>query len=433
MKFPNVLDDLAVRDPAPCDSGDEASADDRALLSSILATPRRNGVAVWRPRRSRKRRRIATGTLLAAAAAAALIVVIDLPQSPSPRQAVPTGHGATPSHASVVAFLTDAARVATKTTNVPTLASGQYFYEKNIITSRAMCRLTTDAAGHASVDDGPGTSTVPSTIAPSDSSTATSPSQPVTTTPFSYTESLFREEWQNDDFAGGLQEALDGTGAFGTTSEQQAWQAAGSPSLQLCAYPVLSQLNTFDESAKNGEVIVSLPTDPAKLGALIAAGRVNDIGQLLPASGQCPSKAGDAKEVYPPGAVCPVSAQFDIAENLLVAPQGPALLGPALYQLLAQLPGVENVGTLTDALGRSGTAIEDPSTGKVFVIDPSTGQLLEQEDVSTSNEAASNPPGTVDYSTTFGPLSVVNGVGARPPSGTSGTSGTDAGSSGGGA
>ncbi|HVB06749.1 MAG TPA: hypothetical protein VNF07_10950 [Acidimicrobiales bacterium] len=421
MKSPNVLDDLAVRNPARSDSGDEASADDHALLSSILATSRHEARVAWHPRRSRQRRRMAAGALLAACAAAALIIAIDVPQPSSPRQAASTGHSQSPSHASVVVFLTDAAKVAAQTTSVPTLAPGQYFYEKNIVTSRTTCQLTTVASGQASVSAGSaGSSTPASTIAPSDSATTTSPSQPTTSTAFAYTQPLFREEWQNDDFAGGLQESVDGTGTFGSPSEEQAWQAAGSPSLQLCAYPVLSQLNTFDESAKSGEVIVSLPTDPEKLGALIAAGRVNDIGQVLPASGRCPSKAGDAQEVFPPGAVCPVSAQFDIAENLLGAPQGPALLGPALYNLLAQLPGVENVGTVTDALGRSGTAIEDPSTGKVFVINPSTGQLLEQEEVSGSSTTSDNPLGTVDYSTTFGPLSVVNGVGARPSEGSSG-------------
>ena len=93
---------------------------------------------------------------------------------------------------------------------------------------------------------------------------------------------------------------------------------------------------------------------------------MSDDGQLSADNTQCPSLASD----YPEGAtVCSVSEQFDIAANLLVAPEGPEHVGPALYQILTQLPGVEEIGQQTDALGRSGTAIEDPSTGWAFVID----------------------------------------------------------------
>ena len=96
------------------------------------------------------------------------------------------------------------------------------------------------------------------------------------------------------------------------------------------------------------------------LAALIAAGRVTDAGRLTTGTGHCPSQNGESAQVFVHGQVCSVTAQFDIVNNLLELPVASNKLGPVLYRILAQLPGVEVIGTRTDALGRSGTAIEDP-------------------------------------------------------------------------
>jgi hypothetical protein len=91
--------------------------------------------------------------------------------------------------------------------------------------------------------------------------------------------------------------------------------------------------------------------------------------------------------------------------------------------VLAQLPGVEEVGTVTNAYGQTGTAIEDPTSGDVFVIDPTSGQLLEQENLATSSSAGGAfLIGAVQFSVSYGTLSVVNSLGARPTSGTQGQS-----------
>jgi hypothetical protein len=86
-----------------------------------------------------------------------------------------------------------------------------------------------------------------------------------------------------------------------------------------------------------------------------------------------------------------------------------------LYRILAQLPGVEVIGTRTDALGRSGTAIEDPSSGDVVVLNATTGTLLEIETYSTDTHAVAGvPTDSVLQSTTFGGVNVVNADGALP-------------------
>ena len=160
-----------------------------------------------------------------------------------------------------------------------------------------------------------------------------------------------------------------------------------------------------------------LPTNAASLGALLAAGRVNDEGQVTATDQYCPTTSTSVPTSN--GDACSVATQFDIASNLLEQPEGPSLVGPALYNVLAQLPGVEEIGTLTNAYGQTGTAIEDPSSGDVFVVDPSNGQLLEQENLATASSAGGAfPVGTVRFSVSYGPLSVVNSLGARPTVGT---------------
>jgi hypothetical protein len=133
----------------------------------------------------------------------------------------------------------------------------------------------------------------------------------------------------------------------------------------------------------------------------------------------CPSKNGTAPQIYVSGQICSVTAQFDIVNNLLASPEGPAKLGGVLYQVMSELPGVKIIGTRTDALGRTGTAIEDPSSGDVLVLDPSTGSLLETETLSTGRvpTAGASPglkTGTVLSSNTYGPHGVVDGEGQTP-------------------
>jgi hypothetical protein len=65
-------------------------------------------------------------------------------------------------------------------------------------------------------------------------------------------------------------------------------------------------------------------------------------------------------------------------------------LRAATYRMISELPGIESLGTMTDTLGRSGTAVAAPpdaNTGEQYVVilDPTTGMPLEQEDVQANN------------------------------------------------
>ena len=74
---------------------------------------------------------------------------------------------------------------------------------------------------------------------------------------------------------------------------------------------------------------------------------------------------------------------FTIVGDLLrESPASPALPA-ALYRVAADVPGVRLVGTVRDAAGRQGTAIErkqGPGDAVLYVIDPSDGRLLEEQE-----------------------------------------------------
>ncbi|MCX4782944.1 hypothetical protein [Streptomyces sp. NBC_01264] len=70
---------------------------------------------------------------------------------------------------------------------------------------------------------------------------------------------------------------------------------------------------------------------------------------------------------------------FNQAVNLLCsAPLEPAVRG-ALFEVLADTPGITLVGPVKDAAGRTGTAVEMRSDERAWrmVLDPATGMLLE--------------------------------------------------------
>jgi hypothetical protein len=281
--------------------------------------------------------------------------------------------------ASAATVLIDAAGVAAAQAPLPALSPGQYYYEKTVVLQS--CSFDEDGDG------------------------ADSSAQAV------YLSPMTKQVWTASDGSGRVETSPDGSGHFQTSAEQAAWAASGKPN--ECIEP--GDTSTTPPSALSEPGIPSLPSDPTTLGTLIAAGRVTDGGELTPNTGHCPSQNGGSAQVFSPGQVCSVSAQFDIVNNLLGLPEAPAKLGPVLYRILAQLPGVEIIGTETDGLGRSGTAIEDPSGGDVVVLNPTDGTLLETETLATTATSSSGvPTGTVLQSTTFGTVGVVSGNSVVP-------------------
>ena len=103
--------------------------------------------------------------------------------------------------------------------------------------------------------------------------------------------------------------------------------------------------------------VADLPTDVDELGRRLRAG--------LPDSGH-----GAAWDLWTQGIAL-----------LQSSPAGPQQRR-ALWQVMAQVPGVELVGAATDGAGRAATAVEADFTSQrleryVVLLDPDTGQVLE--------------------------------------------------------
>jgi hypothetical protein len=103
--------------------------------------------------------------------------------------------------------------------------------------------------------------------------------------------------------------------------------------------------------------LYALPTDPAKLGAVLSD-----------------KVKGYGPDPNPTGGVSAVQEEFvEIGDLLRESPASPALR-KALYEVAAGIPGVRLIGNLKDALGRTGVGVA--RNGETLLIDPATGRLL---------------------------------------------------------
>jgi hypothetical protein len=90
----------------------------------------------------------------------------------------------------------------------------------------------------------------------------------------------------------------------------------------------------------------------------------------------------------------------------------------ALYEVAARIPGVEYVGPTRDSAGRRGVAVamENPEDGirHTLVIDPRTGTLLAEQQVTLADNYYGYPEGTVVGHSTYLVTAMVEAVGSRP-------------------
>jgi hypothetical protein len=135
---------------------------------------------------------------------------------------------------------------------------------------------------------------------------------------------------------------------FPTEQDHNAWIAAGQPTLT----------GTTSEQFKSRDLsnyaISDLPTDPQKLGTLIRSGHV-----LLRDSSD--------------------SDVLSVVGTLLTYPASPQLRS-ALFQVAANLPSIQYLGSVRDPSGRAGIGVQlfDGSHIDQLIFDPTTSQLLAQ-------------------------------------------------------
>lgn len=140
MKPSSVIDELSHRNPLPIEGGVAASlsTDARDLLRTIVSTPRdQTAASAAGPRRhGAPARRILIATAVAGIAASSLALAGVFSTSTIVRHST-SSHP----HVAAVAFLTDAAVAASSQPSVPSLAAGQYYYEKDTDSNLDLCQL----------------------------------------------------------------------------------------------------------------------------------------------------------------------------------------------------------------------------------------------------------------------------------------------------
>jgi hypothetical protein len=216
---------------------------------------------------------------------------------------------------------------------------------------------------------------------------------------FLFRQPTVRESWIGPDGSGRIRDT-SGSVTFPTEEDRARWMAARSPDL----YENLTEDELFDP----GELLYAdhadLPTDPEELLELIESREL--IG----------GPHGDWET-------------FAIIGDLLRETSLQPKVRAALYQVAAELPGVELVGRVVDGAGRPGVAVAytrtntDAPSRHELIFDPTTAELLGENEVLVADNIVDvesggpgaiyggvGPAGTLAYSTTYLVSGVVDGT-----------------------
>jgi hypothetical protein len=158
---------------------------------------------------------------------------------------------------------------------------------------------------------------------------------------------------------------------FVTAADRQKWIDAGRP--------VITQPGTFTEPLDPYKPL-GLPTDSTQLYAELKS-----------------QASGHGTGLYDEMFVL-------VGDDLRETSTSPAQRA-ALYDVAARIPGVELVGNVTDSAGRPGVAVamtdQTNHVRQVLIFDPTTSQLLAEEERVVAGNEFGWPPGTLMGSTTY--------------------------------
>jgi hypothetical protein len=205
-----------------------------------------------------------------------------------------------------------------------------------------------------------------------------------------------RESWISLDGSrqGRVREVI-GKPRFVSADQRVGWLAAGKPPLPRAGRVEDSRLSGGSSDGSG------LPTDPAALRGLIEAREI-------------PGVEG------PPGE----AETFVLIGDMLRSGYLPPAVRAALYEVTAELPGVELLGEVEDPVGRPGIGVaftdRERGTRHELIFDPETSALLgEQVSLTGSKELydLDAPPGTVIGYAAYLESRVVDSVGEGAPRG----------------
>ena len=171
------------------------------------------------------------------------------------------------------------------------------------------------------------------------------------------------------------------------------------------------------KALSQGANITNLPEAVGQIASMLAAGEINTDGSVSSTPQICPVW-GPANSA--PG--CDTHQQLALIQQLLQLPEASAKLGSVLYDILAQMPGATVATNTTDSFGNVGSTVTVPLDGLPtspsefqVVLDPTSGALLSctalsRVGVNGTSSSTYSPEAAISY----GPISVVQGIGALP-------------------
>ena len=175
---------------------------------------------------------------------------------------------------------------------------------------------------------------------------------------------------------------------FLSPQDRAAWVAAGSPNL---AEPPSDSTFGPGQLSDGPTDLSNLPTDPKVLAALISSRKI---------------------EGGPPGP----AEDFTQVGDLLRETDAPPALRSALFEVAANIPGVEQLGSVADNSGRIGVGVAYVSGGSrhELIFNPTDSSLMGEEDVVVDADQAHEPVGTVTDWAVYLSSKVVDSDGAAP-------------------
>jgi hypothetical protein len=195
---------------------------------------------------------------------------------------------------------------------------------------------------------------------------------------------MTRESWLGHDGSGRIRNTW-GPVTFPSAEDREKWTAAGSPDLyEVQTDGDLHEERSEDDRFARGELnnpnrYADLPADPDELLELIES---RELGG---------GPRGDWQT-------------FSIIGDLLREASPPPKVRAALYQVAAELPGVELLGAVVDGAGRPGVAVaytnpsSDSRSRMELIFDPTTAELLGWSEVLVADstvDVESGGPGAI--------------------------------------
>ncbi len=207
--------------------------------------------------------------------------------------------------------------------------------------------------------------------------------------PYSVMVPHTREIWLNADGTGWLHEtAVSAT--FLSDRDRQLWIEAGRP--DLASQGMDTVLRNEDGPTPPMESL-SLPSDPDTLYAQLEK-----------------QARGFGRRTY-------AEMFVEVGDNLRESYTTPAQRS-ALFEVAARIPGVELVGDVTDAVGRTGTGVamddEVNHTRQTLIFDPTNYGLMGEEESTLSGNEAGYSVGTVTGHGAYLEQAVVDALKKRP-------------------